>query len=181
MIETRLFRDYYSKKMLELFPLLKESSIRSILDHGARNMLKILSTNNDIAMLSEDNFMAFAGKIIYDQEKRDERAKFVKRRKIKSRRLATCGRFTKTYYMAVKRSQINDVFVVKNYNGLKLYKMLEEAKGCSCMYIFKVELKEIEKKHVINFFNHETNSIECFLRWSQYGYKRTDHTGEYLN
>ena len=104
------------------------------------NMLKILSTNNDIVIMSEDNFRVYAGKIIYDQEERDERARYVKRKKIKARRLATCGKFTKTYYMPVRKSQIDDVFNKRNYNGFKLYKMLEEAKGCSCMYIFKVEL-----------------------------------------
>jgi len=180
-METRLFRDYYSKILKEQYPDITETSIRSILEFGARNMLKVLSEGNDIVMMADNGFWAFAGKITYDQEERDDRANIIKRRKIKAKRLATCDRFSRVFYMPVNKGQYHDVFVNKMYNGLKMYKLLEEAKGISASYIFKVELTKIERKHVVIFFNNETSSIECILRWSKYGYKRADDTGQYID
>lgn len=180
-METRLFRDYYSKILMDQYPDLTEATIRSILEYGARNMLKILSEGNDIVMMAEDGFWAFAGRITYDQEERDKRANLLKRRKIKARRLATCDRFSKVFYMPIKKNQYIDVFINKNFNGLKMYKLLDEAKGTSALFILKVELEKIERKHVITFFDNETSCIECILRWSKYGYKRTDDTGKYID
>lgn len=181
MIETRNFKDYYSKVAKEEFPDIDEASIKSIIDHGMRNMIKILTNHRDIMMVSGKRFWAFAGYITYDQEERDDRARIQKMKKIRSRGLKTCDKFTKTYYMPVSKAQYEDAFVLKHYNGFKMYKVIEEAKGCSCMYIFKVVFKDVKKKYILTYMDHETDSVECILRWTKHGYKRTNDSGECID